>query len=155
MGISYQILHGQGDRSHVSGRIQRFFEVLFRAAQEGQEEFPGWKALNFSNPADMAAIQKYLGLGGVCKIKRFFCYCCSLKSEKCAKPNVGNKICKECLDKQQSNPEWLCFHHDMSNEAELEQCQHALEDLKNTWLTNMEEVKKSGKLKLVGAQFKK
>ena len=46
--------------------------VLFCAAEEGQKDFPGWKPLKFKNSADMAAILKYLGLGGTCKIKHFF-----------------------------------------------------------------------------------
>ena len=111
---------GKETESMYQDKFKDFFEFLFRTAEEGQEEFPGWKPLNFSNPSDMAAIQKCLGLGGACKIKCFFCYCCSLKSENCAEPNTGSKICEICEDKQQSNSDWLCFHHDMSNEADLE-----------------------------------
>ena len=48
------------------------FELMFCASMENQSEIPEWKPLNFSNPADMAAIQKSLGIGGACKVKNVF-----------------------------------------------------------------------------------
>ena len=76
-------------------------------------------------------------------------------SKDCAEPNVGNKICGTCRVKQQLTlPSWKCFHHEMSNEQQLRKYEEALEDLKSEWTSDIEEVKKHGKLKLVGLQFK-
>ena len=52
--------------------FKHLFELLFWAAKISQQEFNGWEPFNFANPADMAAIQKCVGLGGACKIKQFF-----------------------------------------------------------------------------------
>ena len=80
------------------------FEMLFRAAEMQQQEFEGWEPLNFANPADMAAIQKCLGLGGACKVKTYFCYCCSLTSSNCSVPNKGMAVCTKCRTKQLIDP---------------------------------------------------
>ena len=73
--------------------FKEMFELLFCATDNDQTEFPDWKPLNFANPVGMAAIQKGLGLGGACKIKRFLCHCYTLMSDDCADPNSSIKIC--------------------------------------------------------------
>ena len=52
--------------------FSEIFEVFNNASKPGQTIFEGWEPLNFANPADMAAIQKMLGIGGACKVKTFF-----------------------------------------------------------------------------------
>ena len=117
--------------------FKEMFEILFQAAEVGQTEFPGWEPLNFANPANMAAIQKCLGLGGACKVTKYFCYCCSIVSHLCATGNTGDKICRKCDETHPNNPQWKCFHHEMSNCEQLEKCSQALEDLKINWQSDM------------------
>ena len=54
--------------------------------------FSDWQPLNFASPADMAAIQKCLGIGGAAKVQKFFCHCCEICSDVICKPRVGIKI---------------------------------------------------------------
>lgn len=56
--------------------------------------------------------------------------------------------------RQEHNPNWKCYHHSMSNLEQLQKCKEALDDLKATCLSDLEKVKRSGKLKLKGSQFK-
>ena len=90
---------------------------MFKAAELNQQKFPCWKAPNFANPANMATIHKLLGLGGTCKVKKLFCYYCSLTSNLCATPNIGYNICIKYQTKHTICPTWECYHQDMPDEA--------------------------------------
>ena len=48
------------------------FDLFYQASKEGQTLFQDWKPLNTSMPADMATIQKALGVGGAAKVFDFF-----------------------------------------------------------------------------------
>ena len=76
------------------------------ASEQCQDIFPKWKSINLSNPSDMAAIQKVLGIGGASKVWKFFCHCCSLTSNDIAKPNEGDAICGDCRQKKSTNGNW-------------------------------------------------
>ena len=102
----------------------------------------------------MAAIQKCLGLRGAAKVMEFFCYCCSLRSADIVDPNVGDKICTECKLKQDQDSNWACYHTPFCSHEQQAKYEKALEKLKESWLTDMEEVGKRGKLKLNGSQYK-
>ena len=102
----------------------------------------------------MAVIQKCLGLGGACKIKRYFCHCCTLKSDKCADPNIGQDVCSLCNNKQVTNHTWKYYRRKISNDAQLQHNKAVLDDMKSAWEIDIEKVQKSAKLKLVGTQFK-
>ena len=52
--------------------FKEIFEILFRAAEIDQTEFPEWKKLQFCQPCGYGDIQKCLGLSRACKVKRFF-----------------------------------------------------------------------------------
>ena len=58
--------------------FQDLFDVFVDASKQGRQVFPEWEPIHFSNPADMAAIQKVLGIGGAAKVMTFFCHCCYL-----------------------------------------------------------------------------
>ena len=103
----------------------------------------------------MAAIQKMLGIGGSCEIKTFFCHCCSLKLEDVVTPNTDDNICSPCSKKQQQTSTWNCFHHDMCSESVVQKYQKVLEELQTTHANDVENIEKSGKLKLIGSQYKK
>ena len=44
------------------------FDLFNEASKDGQTVFTDWKPLNSSMPANMAAIQKAFGVGGVAKV---------------------------------------------------------------------------------------
>ena len=50
------------------------FEIFDKASKEGQTIFPYWKRIEFANPANMAAIQKCLGIGEDEKVMGLFCH---------------------------------------------------------------------------------
>ena len=51
--------------------FSEIFQMFDDASKPGQQIFEGWEPLNFANPANMAAIQRMLGIGGACKIVTF------------------------------------------------------------------------------------
>ena len=44
--------------------LSKIFELFNDVSKPGQTIFEGWEPLDFANPADMAAIQKILGIRG-------------------------------------------------------------------------------------------
>ena len=87
--------------------FKELFELFIAASKPNQEVFPDWEPINFANPADMAAIQKVLGIGGAAKVWKFFCHCCSLTSDNIVEPNEN--LCSTCQRFQSSNSEWKCY----------------------------------------------
>ena len=63
------------------------FQLFIDASKPNQKIFPDWEPINFANPANMAAIQKVLRIGGAAKVWIFFCHCYSLTSEDIVDPN--------------------------------------------------------------------
>ena len=51
--------------------FKKIFELFDKAINVAQMVFSGWEQLNFANPADMAAIQKCLCIGGAAKVMKF------------------------------------------------------------------------------------
>ena len=68
------------------------FDSFINVSVEDQDVFEGWKPINSSNPADMATIQKVLGIGGASKLYKFFHYC-SITSAEIVPSNKGEGIC--------------------------------------------------------------
>ena len=95
-----------------SALYQEEFKDIFRtfidASADDQQVFQEWKPINFANLADMAAIQKVLGIGGAAKVWRFFCHCCSFALQDIVTPNQGADICTDCRRIQQTRPDWVC-----------------------------------------------
>ena len=52
-------------------KFQEIFDTFTKASEEGQDIFPEWEPINFSNPEDMAAFQKVLGIEGATKVHNF------------------------------------------------------------------------------------
>ena len=124
------------------------FELFRKAGMPMQDIFEGWKGVQIVNPADMAAIQKILGIGGAAKVYKFFCHCCPLTSANIVKPNSGAGICERCAEKQENRPSWQCFHVCISNEEQTKKYETALAELMDSWSHDMEQVRAHGKLKL-------
>ena len=52
--------------------FHKIFELCIDAIKPGKKVYPGCQPINFSNPADMAAIKLCLGIGGADKVWNFF-----------------------------------------------------------------------------------
>ena len=52
--------------------FKEIFELFMGASKDEQNIFPGWQPINFSNPADMGAIQKVLEIRGAAKVYNVF-----------------------------------------------------------------------------------
>ena len=48
------------------------FEIFSKVSKDGKTTIEGWHPLTFASPADMTAIQKFLGIGGAAKVMKFF-----------------------------------------------------------------------------------
>ena len=75
------------------------FDMFHEAIKDRQTVFPAWLPISFANPANMAAIQKALGVGGAVKLY-IFCHCCPLTSQNIAKPNENSDVCIRCKVRQ-------------------------------------------------------
>ena len=143
-----KICMGKETKKMYQEEFKSLFDTFIEASEEGQDVFEGWKPINFSNPADMAAIQKVLGIGGAAKVYKFFCHCCSITSAEIVTPNEGDNICGRCREKQTVNPDWKCLHQEFASEEETKKYNDALDHLKSSWTHDMEPVRKEGKLRL-------
>ena len=66
--------------------------------------------------------------------------------------NKNKNICGKCRKRQQNgDTDWICFHHQMLDTEELKKYQNSLDHLQSKWNSDMEKVKKEGKLKLIGS----
>ena len=48
--------------------FRNFFQIFIDTSAKNQEIFPDWEPIIFANPANMAEIQKVLGIGGAAKV---------------------------------------------------------------------------------------
>ena len=144
-----KICMGKETQQMYQEEFSHIFDLFQKAGEKDQSIFPDWVGINFSNPADMAAIQKVLGIGGAAKVWKFFCHCCSLTSKDIVTPNTGSNICEKCRKKQESRPDWCCFCHEISSTEQTQKYQSALDDLMESWDHDMEKVRREGKLKLL------
>ena len=139
---------GKETKQMYQEEFASIFQLFSDASVEGQDIFPDWEAINFSNPADMAAIMKVLGFGGAAKVWRFFCHCCSLVSNKIATPNEGDAICGKCQTRQSTCSTWKCYCQPFSGAEQTKKYEDALDELTTTWNHDMELVNNEGTLKL-------
>ena len=107
-----KICMGKETEKMYQEEFKKIFELFDEESKQGQQVFPGWERLNFANPADMAAIQKCLSIGGAAKVMKFFCHCCSIESNDIVTPNASDKICSLCASKQERRPSWNCYHRE-------------------------------------------
>ena len=128
--------------------LKYLFDTFISASEEGQDIFEGWQPINFSNPADMSAIQKLLGIGGAAKGYNFSCHCCAITSAEIVTPNKGDNICDCCVEKQVNNSEQKCLHRNFVSEEETKKYEETLGQLKTSWSHDMEPVRQQGRLKL-------
>ena len=150
-----KICMGKETEKMYQEEFKKIFELFDEASKQGQQVFPGWERLNFANPADMAAIQKCLGIGGAAKVMKFFCHCCSIESNDIVTPNASDKICSSCASKQESRPSWNCYHREFCSREQQKEYELALDELKKSWAQDMDKIDKKGVLSLMDSQYKK
>ena len=68
----FKLCMGKESKQMYQEDFGEAFDLFNQASTEGQTLFQEWKPLNTSMPADMAAIQKALGVGGAAKVFNFF-----------------------------------------------------------------------------------
>lgn len=67
-----KLVMGKETATMYQDEFKELFDTFNEASKEGQDIFPEWQPVNFASPADMAAIQKCLGIGGAAKVMHFF-----------------------------------------------------------------------------------
>jgi hypothetical protein len=137
---------GKETTAMYQDEFQDLFDIFVDASKPGQKVFSGWEPIHFSNPADMAAIQKVLGIGGAAKVMTFFCHCCSLTSSEIAVENSGDAICDACRQIQMEKSDWLCYCQPFCSQELIGRYKVALNDLMNQWSHDTEKVRAEGKL---------
>ena len=131
---------GQESADMYEEHFNEMFEMFYKASLEGQDIFSGWKPVTYSNPCDMAAQQKSLGLGGAAKVKNRFCHACALHSKNIAKPN--DVMCVDCLSFFEKDGNWKCYCQPFASSEQTEKYRKALDDLVVQHQVNIEDIKK-------------
>ena len=137
---------GKETKEMYQDEFRHIFQLYADASKENQTIFPDWEPINFVNPADMAAIQKVLGIGGAAKVWKFFCHCCSLTLQKIVEPNVGDAICATCTEKKQHKSSWKCYCQEFTSCEATMRYEIALNELITTWNHDMERVNREGEM---------
>ena len=68
----YKLCMGKESEKMYQEEFCELFELFRQAGLPMQQIFLEWKGVRIANPADMAAIQKVLGIGGAAKVYNFF-----------------------------------------------------------------------------------
>ena len=136
---------GQESADMYEEHFNEMFEMFYKASLEGQDIFSGWKPVTYSNPCDMAAQQKSIGLGGAAKVKNRFCHACALHSKNIAKPN--EVMCVDCLPFFEKDGNWKCYCQPFASSEQTEKYRKALDDLVAQHQVDIEDIKKNGCLK--------
>jgi hypothetical protein len=78
-----------------------------------------FKPFEVITPADLSFQQKITGLGGGCKVSRFFCICCESNSlvnyNLFHKTTERNEFCEFCI----ANDTASCCHHAINDSTKL------------------------------------
>jgi hypothetical protein len=109
------IVSAPESRGLVTHHLREFFDFyhnlrLFGLPRNGDE--PAFKPFDVVTPADLSFQQKLTGLGGGCKVARFFCICC--ESNSLVNHNLFHKttdrseFCEFCI----ANETDSCCHPD-------------------------------------------
>jgi len=89
-------------------------ELVDALANPGTVWGNNYKPLDIVMNTDMSFTWKYLGKGGAVKVKKYFCHCCTLKSEKIVLPNE-----QQCSKWCNLESHLLCFHQMFANNTNM------------------------------------
>ncbi len=91
-------------------------EMLDAFANPGTVWGDNYKPLDIVMNTDMSFTWKYLGRGGAAKVKKYFCYCCTLKSENMVIHN--EEQCSKWCSLDSDVP---CYHQTVANNMNMEE----------------------------------
>jgi len=102
-------------------------EQLDALANPGNIWWKNYKPLDIVMNADMYFTWKYLGRGGAAKVKKYFCHCCTLKSEHIVIPN--EERCSKWCDPESNDLPF--YHQTFANNTNMQEYKHVHEQLGN------------------------
>jgi hypothetical protein len=110
------------------------------------EALDGFEEIELTATMDLSASWKGLKKGGACKQKRFFCHCCPLQSDDVHHPNETkcNRFCSQRTDES-----WLCYHHDITSEQQLQQMKEDIASIQARLVQSINVIEESSKVKLL------
>ncbi len=106
---------GVGNKKSVDWKHPRL-EKFDALAMPGTVWWNDYQPLDIVMNTDMSFTWKYLGRGGAAKVKKYFCHCCTLKSENIVVPN--DKRCSKWCDLNSPLP---CYHQTFANNTNMEE----------------------------------
>ena len=109
--------------------INHIFVFLRDAHTNGIRHEGKTYLVNVCFPADMSCHWKLTGLGGACKVSKYFCYLCGCTSQNCAKYKTGILRCSRCVE----NNEDQCFHYKIDDDAEIQRKKERVRILKEKY----------------------
>lgn len=116
------IVSAPESRGLVTHHLRDFFDFyknlrLYGLPRNGEE--PAFKPFDVVTPADLSFQQKITGLGGGCKVSRFFCICCESNSlinhNLFHKTTDRSEFCEFCV----ANRSHSCCHRPVNDAEEL------------------------------------
>ncbi len=99
-------------------------EQLEALGKEGANWWEDYKPLQVVHNSDLSLMWKYRERGGAAKVKKFFCHCCTLKSDNIVTPN--NEKCLKWCDPESDLP---CYHQTFADNTNLEEYRRLHEQL--------------------------
>jgi hypothetical protein len=133
--VSYQAFKGffeffalAGDKSKNRDGTPDFWQAI-----------DGFEDIELTATMDLSASWKGLQKGGASKQRWFFCYCCSLESDNVHHPN--EKKC-HCFCAQRDDEDWLCYHHSITSEQQLEQMKEDISVIQAKLLESFDSIEK-------------
>jgi len=132
----HQLIYGNTDNATIQSRDHCFpfiiamvqetkksvdwmrprLEKLDALANPGTVWCDEYMPLDIVMNTDMSFTWKYLGRGGAAKVKKYFCHCCTLKSDNIVVAN--NDQCSKWCDPE--FPHVPCYHQTFANNMNME-----------------------------------
>jgi hypothetical protein len=106
-----KILIAKDTKELYSKYFTDFFAFFKQVEERGFEGFP--VPFIVSSPQDLSSHWKALGVGGACKVKKFFCHACSCSSDAVHLPRPVR--CDTCVERGREK----CFHYPVGDTATL------------------------------------
>jgi hypothetical protein len=125
-----------------------FFEFMRDGTTFFWQALDGFEEIELTATMDLSASWKGLQKGGACKQRRFFCHCCPLESDNVHHPN--DEKCNRFFA-QRDNDDWLCYHHNITSEQQLQQMKDDISTIQSKLLESFDRIEKQSKLKVYAA----
>jgi len=113
-------------------------EHLEAMGKEGVKWWGDYKHLQIVHNSDLSLMWKYRERGGAAKVKKYFCHCCTLKSDDIVKAN--EQKCLKWCDPDLNCP---CYHQTFANNTNLQEYRQLHQQLGNVlaqWMQPLAEI---------------